>query len=175
MDIRGLIRTIPDHPRPGILFRDITTLLQDGAGFRATIDALLHRCSDLRIDKVAAIGSRGFIIATPLACALHAGFVPIRKQGKLPGRTIGEDYALEYGADRVEMHVDAIAPGERVLLVDDLIATGATAQAACRLIEHAGGKVARCCFVIELPELGGRARLEQAGHEVSALVAFEGH
>jgi adenine phosphoribosyltransferase len=175
MDIRSLIRTIPHHPRPGIMFRDITTLLKDGAGFRQTIDELLQACAGLRIDKVVGIESRGFIVATPLAVALGAGFVPVRKHGKLPGQTIGEDYALEYGTDRVEMHVDAISPGEHVLLVDDLIATGGTAEAACRLLAHAGGKVVRCCFVVELTELGGRARLEQLGHEVRALVSFEGH
>jgi adenine phosphoribosyltransferase len=163
LSIRSLIRTIPDYPKPGIRFRDITTLLKDGAG------------AGLPIDKVAGIESRGFIVATPLAYRLHAGFVPVRKKGKLPGATIGQDYALEYGADRVEMHVDAIAPGEAVLLVDDLIATGGTAQAACRLIEQAGGRVARCCFVIELPELGGRAHLERLGYDVRALMAFEGH
>lgn len=175
MDIRTLIRTIPDYPRPGILFRDITTLLQSGAGFRHTMDALLDACAGLQIDKVAAIEARGFIVATPLAYALRAGFVPVRKRGKLPGETIGQDYALEYGSDRVEMHVDAIGRGERVLLVDDLIATGGTAEAACRLVEHAGGCIVRCCFVVELPDLGGRARLERLGHEVQALVAFQGH
>ena len=175
MSIRSLIRTIPDYPKPGVMFRDITTLLKDGPGFRLAIDELLQACAGLEIDKVAGIESRGFIIATPLAYALRAGFVPLRKKGKLPGRTIGQDYALEYGVDRVEMHVDAIAPGERVLLLDDLIATGGTAQAACRLIERAGGSVARCGFVIELPELGGRAHLEQLGYDVHALVAFAGH
>ena len=174
MSIRSLIRTIPDYPKPGIRFRDITTLLKDGAGFRQAIDELLQACAGLPVDKVAGIESRGFIVATPLAYRLHAGFVPVRKKGKLPGATIGQDYALEYGADRVEMHVDAIAPGEAVLLVDDLIATGGTAQAACRLIEQAGGRVVRCCFVIELPELGGRAHLERLGYDVRALMAFEG-
>jgi adenine phosphoribosyltransferase len=174
VDIRALIRTIPDYPHPGVMFRDITTLLKDAAGLRFTLDALLHICDGAAIDKVAGIESRGFIVAAPLAYALGAGFIPVRKKGKLPGRTIGQDYALEYGNDRVEMHVDAIAPGERVLLVDDLLATGGTAGAAGRLIEHAGGSVVRCCFVIELPELGGRTRLEQLGYEIRALVAFAG-
>jgi adenine phosphoribosyltransferase len=175
VDIRALIRTIRDYPKPGVMFRDITTLLQDAQGLRVTLDALRRTCEDAGIDKVVGIESRGFIVAAPLAYALRAGFVPVRKQGKLPGQTIGQDYVLEYGTDRIEMHVDAIAPGERVLLVDDLLATGGTAGAAGQLIEHAGGSVVRCCFVIELPELGGRARLEQLGYEVRALVAFAGH
>jgi adenine phosphoribosyltransferase len=175
LDIRALIRTIPDYPKPGVMFRDITTLLKDPDGLRCTLDALLQTCDGARIDKVVGIESRGFIVAAPLAHALRAGFVPVRKKGKLPGQTIGQDYVLEYGSDRVEMHVDAIAPGERALLVDDLLATGGTAGAAGQLIEQAGGSVVRCCFVIELPELGGRARLEHLGYEVRALVAFEGH
>jgi adenine phosphoribosyltransferase len=175
LSIRSLIRTIPDYPRPGIMFRDITTLLKDGAGFREAIDGVLEACAGAHIDKVAGIESRGFIVAAPLAYRLQAGFVPVRKKGKLPGATIGQDYALEYGVDRVEMHVDAIAPGERVLMVDDLLATGGTAEAACRLIEHAGGRVVRCCFVVELPELGGRVHLERLGYDVRALLAFEGH
>jgi adenine phosphoribosyltransferase len=174
VDIGALIRTIPHYPKPGVMFRDITTLLKDAGGLRFTLDALLQACAGVQIDKVAGIESRGFIVAAPLAYALHAGFVPVRKTGKLPGGTIGQDYALEYGTDRVEMHVDAIAPGERVLLVDDLLATGGTASAACRLVQHARGSVVRCCFVIELPELGGRERLERLGYEVRALVAFEG-
>jgi adenine phosphoribosyltransferase len=173
--IRALIRTIPDYPKPGVMFRDITTLLKDPDGFRATIDALLDSSRGIRIDKVAAIESRGFIVATPLAYALRAGFVPVRKKGKLPGTTIGQDYVLEYGTDRVEMHRDAVTPGDQVLLVDDLIATGGTAAAACRLIEQAGGRIARCCFVVELPELGGRGQLERLGYEVHTLVDFAGH
>jgi adenine phosphoribosyltransferase len=175
VSIRSLIRTIPDYPRPGVMFRDITTLLKDAEGLRLAIDGLLQVCAGKAVDKVAGIESRGFIVATPLAYERRAGFVPVRKKGKLPAQTIGRDYALEYGTDRVEMHVDAISPGERVLLVDDLIATGGTAEAACRLVEQAGGSVVQCCFVIELPELGGRQRLEQLGYEVHALLAFAGH
>jgi adenine phosphoribosyltransferase len=175
MPIASLIRTIPHYPRPGVMFRDITTLLKDPVGFRLTINDLARRYQGQGIDKVAAIESRGFIVGAPLAFALGAGFVPLRKKGKLPAQTVGRDYELEYGADRVEMHVDALAAGERVLLVDDLIATGGTAQAACKLIESVGAVVAECCFVIDLPELGGRARLEEEGYGVHALVQFEGH
>jgi adenine phosphoribosyltransferase len=175
MAIESLIRTIPHYPKPGVMFRDITTLLKDSVGFQLTINDLVRRYRDLRIDKVAAIESRGFIVGAPLAFALGAGFVPLRKKGKLPARTVGQDYELEYGADRVEMHVDALAAGERVLLVDDLIATGGTAQASCKLIESVGAQVIECCFVIDLPELGGRRRLEEDGYGVHALVQFTGH
>jgi adenine phosphoribosyltransferase len=175
MPIQSLIRTIPHYPKPGVMFRDITTLLKDPVGFQLTINELVRRYRDERIDKVAAIESRGFIVGAPLAFALGAGFVPLRKKGKLPAQTVGQDYELEYGADRVEMHVDALAPGERVLLVDDLIATGGTAQAACKLIEGVGAQVVECCFVIDLPELGGRRRLEDEGYGVHALVQFAGH
>jgi adenine phosphoribosyltransferase len=175
MAIESLIRTIPHYPKPGVMFRDITTLLKDSVGFQLTINDLVRRYRDLRIDKVAAIESRGFIVGAPLAFALGAGFVPLRKKGKLPARTVGQDYELEYGADRVEMHVDALAAGERVLLVDDLIATGGTAQASCKLIESVGAQVVECCFVIDLPELGGRRRLEEDGYGVHALVQFTGH
>jgi adenine phosphoribosyltransferase len=174
MSIKPLIRTIPHHPKPGVMFRDITTLLKDPAGFRATIDALAGRYRDRRIAKVAGIEARGFIVAAPIAYALGAGFVPLRKRGRLPAATVGHDYELEYGTDRIEMHVDAIAPGERVLVADDLIATGGTAEAAVKLIEEAGAEVIECCFVIELPELGGRRRLEALGHSIFALCAFEG-
>jgi adenine phosphoribosyltransferase len=175
MAIESLIRTIPHYPKPGVMFRDITTLLKDPVGFQLTINDLVRRYRDRRIDKVAAIESRGFIVGAPLAYVLGAGFVPLRKKGKLPAQTIGQDYELEYGADRVEMHVDALAAGEFVLLVDDLIATGGTAQAACKLIESAGAEVVECCFVIDLPELGGRRRLEDEGYGVHALVQFAGH
>jgi adenine phosphoribosyltransferase len=174
MHIKTLVRTIPHHPKPGVMFRDITTLLKDAAGFRATIEALTGRYRDQRIAKVAGIEARGFIVAAPLAFALGAGFVPLRKRGRLPAATVGHDYELEYGTDRIEMHVDAIAPGERVLVADDLIATGGTAAAAVRLIEGAGGEVVECCFVIELPELGGRRRIEALGHRLFALCEFEG-
>jgi adenine phosphoribosyltransferase len=174
MQIKSLIRTIPHYPRQGVMFRDITTLLSDGPGFKHTIAELERHCAGQHIDKIAAIESRGFIIGAALAYPLAAGFVPLRKKGKLPGATVGRDYELEYGADRIEMHVDAIAPGERVLLVDDLIATGGTASAAARLIKDAGGEIVECCFVIDLPELGGRKRLEALGLSVFALMEFEG-
>lgn len=174
MDLKALIRTVPDYPKPGVMFRDITTLLKDPAGFGLTIGALAGRYRGRRVDKVAGIESRGFIVGAPLAHQLGAGFVPLRKRGKLPAETAGHDYALEYGADRIEMHVDAIAAGEQILLADDLIATGGTAEAAVRLIEGAGARVVECCFVIELPDLGGRKRLEGLGHPVFALVEFAG-
>jgi adenine phosphoribosyltransferase len=174
MDLKTLIRTVPDYPKPGVLFRDITTLLKDPAGFGLTIGALAGRYRGRRVDKVAGIESRGFIVGAPLAHQLGAGFVPLRKRGRLPGETVGHDYALEYGNDRIEMHVDAIAAGEEILLADDLIATGGTAEAAVRLIEGAGARVVECCFVIELPDLGGRKRLERLGHPVFALLAFAG-
>ena len=174
MDIKALIRTIPDYPQPGVMFRDVTTLLKDPTGFRLTIGELAGRYRGRRVDKVAGIESRGFIVGAPLAHQLGAGFVPLRKRGKLPAETVGHDYELEYGVDRIEMHVDAIAAGEEVLLVDDLIATGGTAEAAVRLIEGAGARVVECCFVIALPDLGGRKRLEGRGHRVFALVEFAG-
>ena len=173
--LRELIRTIPDYPKPGILFRDITTLFGDAAGFGETIAALVARYRGAGIAKVAGVEARGFILGGALAVGLGAGFVPIRKKGKLPGRTVGHDYELEYGTDRVEMHLDAVLPGERVLLIDDLIATGGTAEAAVRLVELVGGEVAECCFVIDLPELGGRARLERLGKRVFSLLDFPGH
>ena len=174
MPIKSLIRTIPHHPRQGILFRDITPLLQDPVGFRLTVQELVQRYSAVRIDKVAAIESRGFILGAPLAYALGVGFVPLRKQGKLPAATVGQDYALEYGTDRIEMHTDAIAAGERVLLVDDLIATGGTAEAAVMLIRRVGGEIVECAVAIDLPDVGGRARLERLGVPLFALTAFEG-
>jgi adenine phosphoribosyltransferase len=174
MPIKSLIRTIPNHPKPGVMFRDITTLLKDAAGFHTAIELLAGRYRARRIAKVAGIEARGFIIAAPLAFELGAGFVPLRKRGRLPAATVGHDYELEYGTDRIEMHVDAVAPGERVLVADDLIATGGTAAAAVKLIEGAGGEVIECCFVLELPELGGRRRLEALGHSLFALCAFAG-
>jgi adenine phosphoribosyltransferase len=174
MSIKSRIRTIPHYPKPGVMFRDITTLLKDAVGFRMTINELVVQYTGQRIDKVAGVESRGFIIASALAFQLGAGFVPIRKKGKLPFDRIGHDYELEYGADRVEMHVDAVTAGERVLLVDDLIATGGTAEAACLLLQRAGAEVVQCAFVIDLPELGGRKRLERLGFGVFALCEFEG-
>ncbi len=175
MDIKSLIRTIPDFPKPGIMFRDITTLLKHTEGFRSTIDQLVGKYRGVKIDKVAGIESRGFIIGAALAYQLKAGFVPIRKKGKLPGENFGHDYELEYGTDRLEIHTDAIQKGEKVLLVDDLIATGGTAEATVKLIGKTSGQIIGCAFVIDLPDLGGRKRLEKLGHSVVALCEFEGH
>lgn len=172
--IKSRIRTVPHYPKKGVMFRDITTLLKDPVGFRVTINELVNRYTAVKIDKVAGIESRGFIIGAALAFQLGIGFVPIRKKGKLPAKTVGHDYELEYGADRIEMHVDAVSKNEKVLLVDDLIATGGTAEAACALIAKTGGKVVECCFVIDLPDLGGRKRLERRGHKVFTLCEFEG-
>ncbi len=174
MNIKSRIRTIPHYPRPGIMFRDITTLLKDPVGFRLTIQEIVNRYREEKIDKVAGIESRGFIVGAPVAFSLGVGFVPIRKQGKLPAEAIGHDYELEYGRDRIEIHVDAIGPGDRVLLLDDLVATGGTAEAASQLIQKMGGTVVECCFVIDLPDIGGRKRLEKHGLKVFSLCQFEG-
>lgn len=174
MSIKSRIRTIPHYPREGIMFRDITTLLKDPVGLCSAIQRISGQYLTQQVDMVAAVESRGFIIGAPVACQLQAGFVPIRKQNKLPAETIGRDYQLEYGSDRIEIHVDAIRPGDKVLLVDDLIATGGTADAAVKLIQDMGGEVVACCFVIELPDVGGRTRLEQIGCKVFSLCAFEG-
>ena len=174
MPIKSRIRTVPHYPKQGVMFRDITTLLKDPVGFRVTINELFNRYTGVKIDRVAGIEARGFIVGAALAFQLGVGFVPIRKKGKLPAETVGHDYELEYGTDRVEMHVDAVSKGEHVLLVDDLIATGGTAEAAVKLIESMGGKVVECCFVIDLPDLGGRKRLEKHGQKVFALCEFEG-
>ncbi len=174
MPIKSRIRTVPHYPKQGVMFRDITTLLKDPVGFRITINELVNRYTAQKIDRVAGIEARGFIIGAALAYQLGVGFVPIRKKGKLPAETVGHDYDLEYGTDRIEMHVDSVSQGERVLLVDDLIATGGTATAACKLIESMGGKIVECCFVIDLPALGGRQRLEKHGQKVFALCEFEG-
>jgi adenine phosphoribosyltransferase len=170
MTIKSLIRTIPHYPKPNIMFRDITSLLKDPIGFRLTINEFVRRYADMEIDTVMGIEARGFIVGASLAYALGKGFVPIRKKGKLPAETIGHDYELEYGADRIEIHADAITPGERVLLVDDLIATGGTAEAATTLIEKIGGKIVECCFVIDLPDIGGRKRLEKKGYSANLRV-----
>lgn len=175
MPIKSRVRTIPDHPKPGIMFRDITTLLQDPIGFRITIQELVNRYIDEGIHKVVGIESRGFILGAPVAYAIGAGFVPIRKQGKLPAQTIGHDYELEYGFDRVEIHTDAIARGERVLLVDDLIATGGTALAAIALIDQLGGQLVECAFAISLPDIGGINQLHARGIATHVLSEFEGH
>lgn len=172
-DLKALIRTIPDFPKPGIQFRDITTLLLDPEGFAASIERLAARAPG-PTDLVAGIEARGFVVAAALAQRLGAGLLLVRKDGKLPGATIAEDYALEYGTDRLAMHVDACAPGARVLLADDLLATGGTALAAARLIHRAGGEVTAAHFIVDLPELGGGARLRESGIAVHALVEFEG-
>jgi adenine phosphoribosyltransferase len=174
-EIRSLIRTVPDFPKPGVMFRDITTLLKNRDGFRSTIVQLFDKYRGVKIDKIAGIESRGFIIGAALAYRFKAGFVPIRKKGKLPGENFGHDYELEYGTDRLEIHCDAIAQNENVLLVDDLIATGGTAEAAVKLINKTGAQIVGCAFVIDLPDLGGRKRLEKLGHSVVALCQFEGH
>jgi adenine phosphoribosyltransferase len=174
LDLRAAIRTIPDYPSPGIMFRDITTLLGNARAFRRAVDELVQPWAGLKIDKVAGIEARGFILGGAVAHQTSAGFVPIRKKGKLPAETVGHDYELEYGTDRVEMHLDAVGPGDRILLVDDLIATGGTAEAAVKLIGTMGGEVVECCFVIDLPDLGGRKRIEKLGHPVFTLCEFEG-
>ncbi len=175
MDFKSVIRTIPDYPKPGIMFRDITTLLGHPRAFRAAVDQLVQPYAGMKIDKVAGLEARGFILGGAVAHQLCVGFVPVRKKGKLPHTVIGEDYDLEYGTDRVEIHTDAIKPGDQVLLIDDLIATGGTAMAGIKLLERAGAKVIGCSFVIDLPELGGMEKLRALGKPVSALVSFEGH
>ncbi|AKH37929.1 MULTISPECIES: adenine phosphoribosyltransferase [Nitrosomonas] len=174
MPIKSRIRTIPHYPHEGIMFRDVTTLLKDAVGLRTTIQEIVNRYRTSNIDIVVGIESRGFIIGAPVAYALGVGFVPIRKPGKLPAETIGCDYQLEYGSDRIEIHTDAIRKGERILLVDDLIATGGTMEAAVKLIQEIGGEIIECCFVVDLPEVGGRDRLEKQGQKVFALCQFEG-
>ncbi len=172
--LRSLIRTIPDFPKPGIQFRDITTLLLDPAGLRLAVETMAEQL-DGPFDLVAGIEARGFVFAPALALTLGTGVLLIRKDGKLPGATIAEDYALEYGNDRIAMHADACTPGARVLLVDDLIATGGTARAAVRLLRKAGATVTQAAFVIDLPDLGGADALRGDGIAVSSLVAFDGH
>ena len=174
MSIISKIRTIKNYPIDGVMFRDITTLLKDPEGLRDSINKLVDRYKDLNIDKVVAIESRGFIIGAPLAYLLNVGLVLIRKPGKLPSETINQDYKLEYGTDRIEVHVDAIEKGEKVLIVDDLIATGGTAEAAVRLVQKVRGDIVECCFIIDLPDIGGRSRLENLGQKVFTLCEFEG-
>jgi adenine phosphoribosyltransferase len=173
--VKDYIRTIVDFPKEGILFRDVTTLFADPRGFRMAVDQLLHPYAGQRIDLVAGLEARGFILGGAVAHQLGTGFVPIRKKGKLPGTTIAQDYTLEYGEAVMEAHDDAVSAGQKVLLVDDLLATGGTAEAGIRLIERLGGEVVGCAFVIDLPDLGGRRRLEAMGMEVHCLCAFEGH
>jgi len=172
--VQDYIRTIVDFPHEGILFRDVTTLFADPRGFRIAIDQMLHPYAGQPIDKVAGLEARGFILGGAIAHQLSVGFVPIRKKGKLPGAVISEEYQLEYGEAVVEIHDDAIQPGERVLLVDDLLATGGTAAAGIRLIERLGGAITGCAFIVDLPDLGGHARLDAMGMDVHTLCAYEG-
>jgi len=174
MNIKDAIRTIPDHPKPGIMFRDITTLLGNARAFRTVVDQLVQPYAGIRIDKVAGIEARGFILGGAVAHQLSVGFIPVRKKGKLPWRTVSADYALEYGTDTMEMHADALQTGEQVLIVDDLIATGGTAFAAVKLIEQLGGQVAGASFVVDLPELGGLQKLRALGLRADALCVFDG-
>lgn len=172
--VQDYIRTIVDFPKPGIMFRDVTTLFSNPRGFRMAIDQLLHPYAGERIDVVVGLEARGFILGGAVAHQLGTGFVPVRKKGKLPGTVISEAYTLEYGEAVVEVHDDAIAPGQNVLIVDDLLATGGTAEAGIKLVERLGGQVAGCAFVVDLPDLGGRKRLEALGIDVHALCSFEG-
>ena len=174
MSIKSLIRTIPDYPKAGIQFRDITTLLKDPKGLQLLVDGLAEQYASRHIQKIIGIEARGFVIGAAVAYKLGVGFVPIRKSGKLPGQTFRQEYALEYGSDVMEIHQDAIEDGERVLLMDDLIATGGTAIAAVSLIEQLGGKISGCAFVIDLPDLGGMKRLQNLGLQTFALCQFEG-
>ena len=175
MDLASAIRTIPDYPKPGIMFRDITTLLGDAVAFRQAVDQLVQPFAGKKIDKIAGIEARGFILGGAVAHQLSAGFIPLRKKGKLPFKTISVEYALEYGHDVIEMHLDACAAGEKVMLIDDLIATGGTALAALDLLRRGGADVVAAGFVVDLPELGGADKLRAAGVPVSVLAAFEGH
>jgi len=175
MDFESVIRTIPDYPKKGIMFRDITTLLGNPRAFRSAVDALVQPYAGVRIDKVAGIEARGFILGGAVAHQLSTGFVPIRKKGKLPWQVLGEDYDLEYGKDRIEVHIDAVNRGDNIVVVDDLIATGGTCFAAIKLLERAGAKVVGCLFVIDLPDLGGADKIRALGMEVTSLVSFGGH
>lgn len=174
-DLKGLIRTIENYPKPGIMFRDVTTLLGDAQGFKAAIAQMAEPWRTRPVDAVAGIEARGFILGGAIADRLGCGFIPIRKKGKLPWKTIGQEYTLEYGVDVIEMHEDACRPGERILIVDDLIATGGTAEAAVKLVRRSRGEVVGATFIIDLPDLGGAAKLAEHGIQSHALMAFEGH
>jgi|SRR5579871_301788 len=174
-DLAQSIRTIRDYPKPGILFRDITTLLGDARAFRRAVDELVQPWAGTKIEKVAGIEARGFILGGAVAHQLSAGFVPVRKKGKLPHTTVSIAYSLEYGIDEMEMHQDAVKPGERVILVDDLIATGGTAVGACQLLRRLGADIVAACFVIDLPDLGGAKKLASMDVPVRSLIAFPGH
>ena len=173
-DVKDYIRTIPDFPHEGIMFRDVTTLFSDPRGFRICIDQLLSPYAGMRIDKVVGLEARGFILGGAVAHQLSVGFLPIRKKGKLPGKTIEQAYQLEYGEAVMEVHADAIEPGEKILVVDDLLATGGTAEAGIKLIERMGGEVISAAFVVDLPDLGGRERLSKMGVDLHWLCAYEG-
>ncbi|MDK1490100.1 adenine phosphoribosyltransferase [Sinorhizobium sp. 7-81] len=174
-ELISAIRSIPDYPKPGVMFRDITTLLGNPKAFRRAIDELVHPYAGTKVDKIAGIEARGFILGGAIAHQLSAGFVPIRKKGKLPHDTVRIAYSLEYGVDEMEMHRDAIQPGEKVILVDDLIATGGTAEGAVKLLKQMGADIVGACFIIDLPELGGRRKLEALGVNVRTLIEFAGH
>jgi adenine phosphoribosyltransferase len=174
-DLKAAIRTIPDYPKPGIMFRDITTLLGNASAFRRAIDELVQPWAGTKIDKVAGMEARGFILGGAVAHQLSIGFIPIRKKGKLPYKTVTIGYSLEYGIDEMEMHEDALVAGEKVILVDDLIATGGTAEGAVKLLQKLGANVVAACFIIDLPELGGAKKIEALGVPVHTLIAFEGH
>ena len=175
MNLADSIRAIPDYPRPGIVFRDITTLLGDARAFRRAVDELVQPFAGLKIAKIAGIEARGFILGGAVAHQLSAGFVPVRKKGKLPFQTVSMPYSLEYGSDEIEVHKDAVSPGERVLLVDDLVATGGTAEAAVKLLSSLGAEVVAACFIVDLPDLGGADKVRRLGVPVRTLVSFEGH
>jgi adenine phosphoribosyltransferase len=174
-DLKSAIRTIPDYPKPGIMFRDITTLLGDARAFRRAVDELVQPWPGSKIDKVAGIEARGFILGGAVAHQVSAGFIPIRKKGKLPHTTVRVAYSLEYGIDEMEMHEDAVVKGERVIVVDDLIATGGTAEGAVKLLRQMGAEVLAACFIVDLPELGGAAKIRALDVPVRTLVSFEGH
>jgi len=174
-DLRACIRSIPDYPKPGIVFRDITTLLGSARAFRRAVDELVQPWAGSKIDKVAGIEARGFIIGGAVAHQLCAGFIPIRKKGKLPHKRVSIAYSLEYGLDEMEMHEDAVVKGERVILVDDLVATGGTAEGAVKLLRQMGAEVIAACFMVDLPDLGGAEKLRKLDVPVRTLVSFEGH
>jgi len=174
-DLRSSIRTIPDYPKPGILFRDITTLLGNARAFRRAVDELVQPWAGSKIDKVAGMEARGFILGGAVAHQVSAGFIPIRKKGKLPHKRVSIAYSLEYGIDEMEMHEDAVSKGEKVIVVDDLIATGGTAEGAVKLLKQQGADVLAACFIVDLPELGGADKIRKLGVPVRTLVSFEGH
>lgn len=175
LDLKALVRTIPDYPKKGILFRDITTLIEHPEGFKESIERIAGRYRGQGITHVAGIEARGFIFGAGVAIALGVGFIPIRKKGKLPGETIGQNYALEYGVDTIEIHADVLDGNDKVLLVDDLIATGGTAIAAVGLLRRTGATVKDAAFVIDLPDLGGAGKLKVEGVKVASLIGFDGH